>query len=573
MKKKYLLTSLLALPLLLSSCGGAKNPGTKGDNVLTEEQINSVFINEEKSLSTEVKKVGSFTIPHDKTHLGTSNHRQLGYYTLDESEGESLNVVSFLTAKNVLKVSDYDDYDIDFKYDIYNTTSIELVLVITYKTDAESKEHFHYYLVDGMGHILFDKEFVDEFVQVRYKANAVTVYDNEGNEGKEYTVRVGYYDTLAGKNVEEYYRYSEDFSAVTKIQDYYAKEAKKNVERYFFNVGEEEKAVKYSVEVVTVGSNESVISVSHLEKEAEVVNVYDIPSVDFALLDHHLIYQESIAMHENAKDYDVRNGATLYKFNTHILDLIDGERKTVEFPYQIAGAVRCLNFDKVPVDEIELNKYGAISVRGFENKGYKEFTNVYVIDSGLVFHDDLSNRTYLTKLGNGYISGTSLYDANQNYFAALNGSIEKRYDNAVLSKYNNIYYLNDETGKDLVAPVYTSCEIINERYLHLSNAQGELYFDVSTLKPVAVAFDKNAEYLKDDQNGFYVKKAEATLETDAVYYLDKQIDTIPVYTAAVDSLCTLHYAKGQNAYTEYEAVTAVNAEGDYIINIYKVEAR
>ena len=138
MKKQLL--CLLLTPFLLIGCGGKGNTnkaGEKCDPVLTQEEIDKIFIKKNASYESGFEKVGTLTIPSTATSVTYSFGDELVTYINDDT----FVLASFMNAKTIFtipEISSYDSYlsqfdwwsaDIDYKY----ATGLEPCKIITRK--------------------------------------------------------------------------------------------------------------------------------------------------------------------------------------------------------------------------------------------------------------------------------------------------------------------------------------------------------------------------------------------------------------------------------------------------------
>ena len=585
---KKILATLLIAPLLLVGCNNSESKpepqgGQKGDPVLTQEQLNALYLSAQAGYKTvKHEKVGTFTVPSASLASKEENDQLISY---KKDDGKTLVIVSKLTAKAICTLENLDTFD-DVDYAISGIGTSQGLAVCSYctmKTNTETSETtFHFVLFDAMGNKLWDVTTVDEYpAKPQFRSMGFT--DPATKEVSHYTL-LYVYGEATNMSESVLYRYDENLVASkAESGDPYAKEALTNNYKFKFSItqGEGEKAVvtEYNgtYRQYTSGMAHTVFDVSHQGTEGIVSNRYYAPSAgdQLALFDHHALYQYTVPLEEHATEYDYYDSGSGYGYavKTYLLDLQTGETNEVDFPYVIQSVDNSLNPVTKNSEVLTFSPYTILSLRHFENKILETETVKYVVDSKLVLHDDLTSKVTLRKVGNGFFDEGSyaLYDGNGKKIGSVASGLSPAvYGNTIRIRKNNKNGLIDEQGKYLVKPSFVEMTTIDDHIAYLYNGSDDfVYYDYVAREDVTPTFSKEGKYAKDIQHGYHIIKGGETDTSNRLFYLGKQIDSLEkASSVSLGYMTTINGLGKLGGQGIFEKVTYTNTDGDAVYHIY-----
>ena len=591
MKKKYLAT-LLFIPLILASCGGKGEEvaGEKGEAILTQEQVDALTITEIDDFRTSTfTKVGKLNFPGDL--LPTSDvSPESEMLMVEDATNKKIEVYSFLTSAKIYTLEETDKYDIKsvtFENDLYADTDLESFRVVTHYLDAESKDVYSYKYIDAFGHVLFEKTTDEVLVyQVTTFTRNYPLNNTQNKFKNDHFVRTSYYDAKTGKQVIQYWKYSDDLATVSKVDKYqednvYGVITSRGKFTITEKVKKEEVKTDYIVALEYRSANSSVIEVSHQGEEKMVYDRYYVPTStdNIVLFDHHALYQVRHQLNDHVSEYTYDDGGTFYNLETFFIDFKEATVNKVVFPYILVGAIGLYGEGEYG-EPFEINPFGVVGLREIKDKIVGPTVEEYVIDSELVLHDNLTHVIPVTKIGEGYIDdNNNLYDASKVKIGSIdttNVTISERFRTCLVVRVNNKYGVINEKGEFLVPLKYTDRNSINGEVIRFYNSDDDqIYFNVKTLTTTTLSFSKDVTYVKRLEDGMYVARGDATEGAkDSVYFLGNKVDEFAKATTLfVFGAITFTHFADEECRTAYSIIQAIETDGSISVHTYRNDVR
>ena len=512
MNKKHLVT-LLVLPLLLTSCGGDKepepNPGEKGEDVLTVEQKADILANDKPNeYNRTIKYLEHSAYEYDVADGWTSLYSTIAPFHVYEKV-HSTGTVEWAVVSDLVGSVDLggkpQGYTVTHAFTAYrysflfDATSIYYLKYSAAYESAGYKKNYNE-VRDQFGNTIYSsaKWTDDENVtNVAARVNTVTL-DLLGNTETEYLLDVTIRNYVDNTTTVKTLKYGPDFSTLTAYQDSSSPLSVRRGLKYTFTDDE----IKYTVEGVDNG-----LKVSHTEKskkeEKVVTNYFTVPAgadIKGALLGHNYVYQQAKPLNEHNGEYNLaKDDGTLYLVKTYRANLITMETEEIEFPYEITT-----NFDtsyfmkdqykgKLPT-EVTTPKYAVVKLNKIENKRVTGHELRYVVDQNLALRDELT--AYDTSF---------IPFGNEHYRKSVNGDLciyDKDFklvnvvkDFEVDNNRSGFNYLSGQTfankwgvvgedGKFIIEPHYESCLFAGytSNYLCFVDGDERFLFNTDTLK-------------------------------------------------------------------------------------------
>ena len=600
MNKKHLVT-LLVLPLLLTSCGGGKepepNPGEKGEDVLTVEQRAEMLSNETVERTYGAKYLEHSAYEFDEADGFTSVYESDPFHIYKKehaSDYTEWTVVSDLVGRigggqrgNGYVVTS----PLVAAKHSYSFTGAGSIYYLMYSAAYESGgglKNIYNELVDQFGNTIYSskkltsQEYVDS---ISPRVNTV-VTDLNGHTEKEYLLDVNIYNIEEDVATTKTLKYGADFRTLTVYQDSTSIFRPTGNLKYVFTEDE----VKYTIEQDPYG-----FKISHTEKtkkeEKEVVNYFTIPAgadIRGAVIGHNYLYQRIKPLNDFDTEYNyAKNDGTLYQIHTYRVNLMTLETEEISFPYEIT-AISTNFFLKDQLDgklptEIITPKYAVASLNKIENKVNTGHTLRCVVDQNLALRDDL------TTYDNGYIpfgkehyrkvmnGDLLIYDKQLKLVGRVEGftvdDTRSGYDYLSGKTFANKWGVVGEDGKFIIEPHYSSClSVAYYNYLCFVDGNERLIFHRDTLKSEVVVKDPERTYdnvSSETDPGYlyvergYIPEGETEYTQDNLYLGAQKLVSFDHTASAYTRIYYYSYSYNNNSY-RWHVYRFTTADGNQV---------
>ena len=585
--KKSLLT-LLVVPLLLAGCAGSKKPGERGEDVLTAEQREKLLAEEMDNFTVEDKKLIDLKI--DRTVYTHSYPASAPFYIFDKdttgTEANEWKIYSSIggelatVTKPEGSTTTQAFTQVSTAYSTWFNGSLRGLNY--YATFEKDEEVINYnVLIDMFGNVIWksNKPYFEERVYQPYTSTETDPVTGE----KIYIVTIMAKDTVNNTYSVTSVAYNENFRSLKPYQTSYNSSS---YPVYSFT----HKDVEYKVG--DAGNGE--YYVSHTNKDNEVEYKYfEVPQGANvrSFLGEYLVYQRTneVNVHEEEvytyTAYDGTDHITkAYKLITERLNLVDLEKEEIEeFPYLIEKTDYSifLNEEALPTDPIAIPQYTVANLRPVVNKHLSREVKRYVIDAGLVLHDELTTLTDdVEKFGESHYydhNNERILDANFNTVKGLERyNIDTLYPKCAVVNEDGRYGVIDEEGNVIVKVTYPTISENNAaNIIVFSRGSGDntevLYFNPYTLKAENRVLDENKTYYQQDDNPrFYLERGTLNEETseysdNIFYFLGKKVASYKHFNDLTNPTFTEINSTYNKNRLSYNTATFTTDENEFVI--------